>query len=200
MSLDKIDNSLAQRLQSSVLELNLKVERTLQGFVAPNAETEFNLNRFRKDQELHTLAVISWYCESAGVLLREELARRPLSEKGSIILEILLSSKEECLRYLATYDSRNIFGMWIPQCLDNLSRLKFRSRTPKLPKRAVRRRGYKDHGSCRPLHKWLPTSDYSLTELQEAIESERLFRTKRSLSIQQFGLLGVRLPETEREF
>ena len=40
-------------------------------------------------------------------------------------------------------------------------------------KRTQRIRGYRDHGTLRPSHQWKPTSDYTLTELQNHIEEER---------------------------
>jgi hypothetical protein len=41
-----------------------------------------------------------------------------------------------------------------------------RLHTPKAAKRANRVRGYRDHGTCRPSHKWLPRYDFSLTREQ----------------------------------
>lgn len=37
----------------------------------------------------------------------------------------------------------------------------------------VRRKGYKDKGTWRPPHRWIPKSDYSLNEQQLEIEKRR---------------------------
>jgi hypothetical protein len=42
-------------------------------------------------------------------------------------------------------------------------------------RRPQRHRGYRDHGTLRPSHKWLPKFDYSLTELQQELERERAY-------------------------
>jgi len=44
-----------------------------------------------------------------------------------------------------------------------------KKRNPKV-NRPQRKRGYHDHGTLRPQHKWLPRSDWSLTDLQNYLE------------------------------
>jgi len=46
---------------------------------------------------------------------------------------------------------------------------------PHSPKYPIRRRGYKDKGGLRPAERWLPSHDYSLTELQQKVEKDREF-------------------------
>jgi len=61
-------------------------------------------------------------------------------------------------------------------------------------RRTERHRGYRDHGTLRPAHRWLPKTDYSLTELQNQIEDERN-RLKRYYQLALTGKNPVAIEE-----
>jgi hypothetical protein len=135
---------------------------------------------------------LSWYLGDLGYLIREDLRdiieRQPLQEQLeiSLFLDYKVSALESTL---STMSDEDFFGNLLPLIRNLASRVTCRLVGPKPAKATVRRRGYQDHGSCKPKDKWLPTSDSSFTELQWKIEQERQsFR-----DTQQFllGLLGV---------
>jgi len=47
-----------------------------------------------------------------------------------------------------------------------------------LSKKALRKRGYNDHGSKRPDDKWLPKFDWSFTEAQNEKERKETYQDK----------------------
>lgn len=194
------DSHLSKELKSLSKELNARIQRTLSGPIAPNAETYFNVRKFRKDEEIFSLAILSWYLEPGfGELLRMDLESKQMSTLlAQEILWILCSDKQNMLEYLSTYSERTFFGNWLPKTEKVMKRLNFITLNPNPAKRKVRRRGYRDHGSCRPESRWLPSSDWSFDEMMQKIETERQFRSTVQLSIERFGLLGVRLPQLER--
>jgi hypothetical protein len=147
-----------------------------------------------------SLAILSWFIpDEVGFLLRLDLEAVKLSSlKKNEILRILLSSEENVLAYLSTYSGRILFGTWMPRVEKSLRNLKLRVITQKAAIKAIRRRGYKDHGSCRPQDRWLEDHDFSWTEMQNLKEHLQEILEEVTLSVQRFGLLGVRLPETER--
>lgn len=187
-------------LESEGSRLKQSFERTLQGLVTPNAEYCFNLQSFRKNSDFLSLAILSWFIpEELGFLLRLDLEEVKLSSlKKNEILRILISSEENMLDYLSTFSGRILFGTWMKRVENVLCNLKFRVITQKAAIKTVRRRGYKDHGSCRPQDRWLEDHDFSWTEMQNLKEHLQDLLEEVTLSVQRFGLLGVRLPETER--
>lgn len=104
-----------------------------------------------------------------------------LNKKQKIELSIYLNSKENTLLYLfetKRYSSNQIFGNFLRSDLrDSLNFLRIRRKSKKVIT-AIRRRGYKDHGSRKPVDRWLPSEDLSLTELQNRKERLTLLQQK----------------------
>jgi hypothetical protein len=74
------------------------------------------------------------------------------------------------------FTRREIMGIISdPVVITKLGRRLYQKVRPKSsrPRRVQRHRGYRDHGQLRPPHKWLPKTDFSLTEIQNKIELER---------------------------
>lgn len=140
---------------------------------------------------LRTLSIIQWWLPDDlhwKVLVDlDQLNFSWLNNKQQLEIAILLSSKEICLYYLwktKRYSGSEIFGNLLGNDFQDLFRqMKVREIKPKRPKRTIRRRGYRDHGSRKPDHKWLPDSDYTWTEYQNLRERhlELLQRTKHKL-------------------
>lgn len=68
---------------------------------------------------------------------------------------------------------RSFFGYLSGIKESHLSFLQYSYFTEGRVKKSKLKRGYHDHGSRRPGHKWLETADWSFTELQNVIEKER---------------------------
>lgn len=132
----------------------------------------------KKLQDLEGLAILSWYIPNEiGILLRLDLEEKIkyLSTEDQVVINILLSSKPEMLIFLTEttlWSSRDFFGNILRKGEQALLHLKFKKKnwTVTIPQR---KRGYHDHGSLKPYHKWKPTSDWSLTEEQNIIEEKR---------------------------
>jgi hypothetical protein len=194
-----LDESLQESLADSVSELKTRIERTLLRPVTPNAETKFALKKFRKERELLGLAIVSWYLDDVGILLREDLRTKSFSHSLEFQenLAVICHSKEEMLLWLSTYSFRIFYGTWLPLIRSLPAKLVFLSLQPKRAKQLVRRRGYQDKGSCRPQSRWLPTFDWTFTELHLQLEIRKDLRDKTLSSIEKYGILGVRLPQFE---
>ena len=203
LDLCSFDKALQSKLESALRKLNARIQRTLSGPITPNAETFFSVRKFRKKEELRALAVLSWYLSDGyGDLLRLDLNEKikqislPVSEKETLFL--LMNSKKDCLIFLRkSYSDRGFYGNFLPLTERIANNLYFLSQEPHRAKRKVRRRGYRDHGSCRPESRWLPSSDFSFTEEMNLKEQEDLQLQRTLSSIESFGCLGVRLPVLE---
>jgi hypothetical protein len=147
--------------------------------VTRNGETSFLIRKYRKFRELQSLVTLSYYIKDEyGVLLRVDLeeALSHLAYPQAVELASMLSSKEEMLLYLVTnLSDDDFFGNFLPRVKEVTGSLKFLTLYPRRAKREVRHRGYRDHGSCRPESKWIPTTDWSFTEQQNRIEAKKAF-------------------------
>lgn len=136
----------------------------------------------RKFKEIQGLIVISYYCPESLKwriwLDLNEMSFSHLNEKQRIEIQILLSSKENMLKYLFLtnrYTSHEIFGNILGEGLKTLKFLRIYRRSTKIVYR-LRKRGYDDKGSLRPKEKWLPDSDYTFTNLQNEKEKRSQLR------------------------
>jgi hypothetical protein len=70
--------------------------------------------------------------------------------------------------FLRFFPLRKLLGLLSQPVLQSKLQKRFRPKlwTPARAKRDQRIRGYRDHGTCRPSHKWLPRFDFSLTRQQ----------------------------------
>lgn len=72
------------------------------------------------------------------------------------------------------FSSREIGGIINDsQIARKLRRRTYQKLRPRKARRTQRHRGYRDHGSARPPHRWKPKFDISFTEQQNRIEEER---------------------------
>jgi hypothetical protein len=140
---------------------------------------------------LRTLAIVQWYLPEElhwkFLIDMKSLSYSWLNDKQWLELAIYLSSKTNCEKYLyhtKRYSGSELFGNILGNDLEDLlENLRIRKGYHQKPKRKVRRRGYQDHGSRRPDHKWLPSSDLSFTIEQNRKERhlELLQRTRTKL-------------------
>jgi hypothetical protein len=128
---------------------------------------------------MRTLSIVQWYLPEDlhwRILLDlQEMEFSQFNFKQKVELNILLSSKENCLFYLyetQRYSSGELFGNILGNDLRELNQMKILRKRKKIPRKVIRRRGYKDHGTRRPSDQWLPRNDFTLTEEQNLKEKE----------------------------
>lgn len=128
--------------------------------------------------DLIALAISSWYVDSPIVqsVIQLHLFEK-LVDPDYWMLELFLASKVRCELFLVEttmYHTRDFWGNLITQ--SRLQRV-FKNlnfvRRSNLVKETQRKRGYHDKGSMKPLHKWMPTHDWSLTQLHYELEQKR---------------------------
>jgi len=132
--------------------------------------------------------LLTWYLRST---LPEKLLKATyLSSEERMQLTFLVQKKgvKVSLDHCIPFSPRRVLGL-----LNNpevtrkvLSRIYIKRRPRKYvaPQQFIR--GYRDHGTLRKPHLWLPESDISLTEKQNEIEEAR----ERELMLEQFALSG----------
>lgn len=127
---------------------------------------------------LRTLVIVQWYLPEIWhwriFLDLKENSFSQLNRKQRIEIQLLLESKEIMEIFLyetERYSGSEIFGNFLGNDLKDLQKsLKLRKNRSFKPKRIQRHRGYRDHGSRKPDHKWLPREDFSFTEYQNLKE------------------------------
>jgi hypothetical protein len=88
-------------------------------------------------------------------------------------LEFLLRSQYCTRKYLnLTFSERDWFGNQLPLIKELLGNLHFVEHLPRKPKKQERIRGYRDHGTLKPPHRWLERFDWSFN-LQHVVEESR---------------------------
>jgi hypothetical protein len=77
--------------------------------------------------------------------------------------------------FFRRFPLRKLLGLLSDPVLQSKLQKRFRPIlwTPARAKRGQRIRGYRDHGTCRPSHKWIPRFDFSLTRQQWSKEQLR---------------------------
>jgi hypothetical protein len=162
------------------------MDRSLQGPVNPKCDlssvTYDGMTFSRKYLDLISLILVCWYgdvfdgFESYVLyeirtylernLLFAELAAACTAKEISLLIIVCYSNK---------YSDRKLFGTILdPDRLErvvNQAHLKLIK--PRRPRRKIRHRGYRDHGSLRPEHEWIESSDWSFTALQNDLEQKR---------------------------
>jgi hypothetical protein len=163
-SVEKIISQWAQT-ESKTLRSNVVNNSNFHGASTFFAMKNVPLKDFIK------LAIVSWYCdEEVKFVLQEDLREvsKYYSPEDRILCEQFLKSRAIMLLFLLEthlWHTREFFG-FILKDLGKINRhLKVRSKSTKV-KKVQRKRGYHDHGSRVLDHRWLPKSDYTLTEMQ----------------------------------
>jgi len=169
---EQIENFIKKKLQT------IEILRTAVVDNPTLLEEVLFCNFPRKIINIRGLCILIHYIESESLRFKflfdiEEGIKR-YSLKEQLELKILLSSKENCLKFLfltERYSSHEIFGNLINEGIKSLKIIKFRRKIYKINK-PQRKRGYHDKGSLRSPDRWLPSYDYTLTELQNQKEYE----------------------------
>jgi hypothetical protein len=89
-------------------------------------------------------------------------------------LELLAHSVTAAEKYcISSFSQRDWDGNQWPNIEKEMKELEIKTFYPKEPRYQERIRGYRDQGSLRPEHQWLPMFDISLSEEFARIEKER---------------------------
>jgi len=132
----------------------------------------------RNLDDLIALAISSWYVDSPIVqsVIQLHLFEK-LVDPDYWILELFLASKVRCELFLVEttmYHTRDFWGnLMTERRLQRVFKNLNFVRRSNLVKETQRKRGYHDKGSMKPLHKWQPTHDWSLTQLHYELEQKR---------------------------
>lgn len=163
--------------------------------VNPTLLTEdyFIVPRSYKLLELRGLAIISYYLpeflEWKIRLFLEDCVVR-FCYKDRLKLSLLLVNEQTALTFFyetAEFSSSEFFGSVLERGFLALKGLQIRRRKFNIVY-PNRRRGYSDKGSKRPSEKWLPTFDWSLTELQNELERRLDFNIKVQSKLEKYLL------------
>ena len=124
------------------------------------------------------MSILSWYLGDLRDPVRIELSQqlsRVSDEDMRIKISLCLHSKVAALEVLRkSFHERDFFGNLLPEMKKLLSGLRVVQYDPNRPKRRIRRRGYRDHGTLRPLHEQHSAKyDWSFTTEQLQIEEDR---------------------------
>lgn len=172
-------------------QVSRRIQETLDGisdvFASPtlliDSSCEYDgCNFSKKYVDLATLILITWYSDYfqgfEGYVryeIEDYLSRNLLFPE----LNASLFSKEIVLTVILSYSKfhnfNEIFGAVLApkQIQKVLSQVSLKMVHRRKPRRVIRRRGYKDKGSARPSHQWIPKEDWSLTEEQLQLEERR---------------------------
>jgi hypothetical protein len=158
-------------------QLDEDLDRRMHGPLTPNFEVSFRI-RTKSPKTLEKLAVISHFLpETLGFFLRFSVEQQNERFVKSEDLRLLLISKEFSVLSLSRkLSERDFFGNWKREMVILLRELSFVLSGPPKARRTIRRRGYRDHGTLRPPHRWLPDSDWSFDAIQRQIEEDREFK------------------------
>jgi len=133
----------------------------------------------RKLKNLIQLGILVWYAPEEikyMLLLDLEAEKESLCLEDQFLLSQFLNSKEEMLLFLLEtqmWHTRDFFGNILHK--DLLSEIRISVRRPRTKvSRSQRKRGYQDHGYRKDDSRWVPTSDWSLTEKQNQWEERKI--------------------------
>lgn len=113
-------------------------------------------------------------------ILELEERIKQFSLKEQLELKILLSSKENMLKFLLLsqrYTSHEVFGNLVQHGTKALCQIKIIRKSNKVVY-PVWKRGYDDKGSLRSVDKWLPDFDWSLRDYHLKLEKEKYLHNK----------------------
>jgi len=200
----QFENSISKYLES---KLNPDEIRVLRNHVvdSPTFLYDFEVKiGTKKLLALRGLALISYYVpENLGWYIRSELLEysKKLSLKDQLKLKLLLDYKESCLVYFyetEEFSSHEIFGNLIREGLKALRSIKF-LRIKDNSKKPQRKRGYHDHGSRTPDHKWIENNlGYVGRELQREIDLKRYLHKRTYRFLQNYLCERSKLYRNER--
>lgn len=132
-------------------------------------------------QSLIRLSILSWYVpeEMRAILQLEVLDKIESRSEDFLEIKFFLHSFPVMRLYLLDsqkWSTQTFFGNILneKECLRLLNRLDWKKRKPNKKVRYPQmKRGYDDKGHLKPITKWKPSSDYTLTELNNERENRQ---------------------------
>jgi hypothetical protein len=176
-------SNLVASIEEQLRVLTTEWEKFLRskGSISPELPgCSFKLSRVRKYKDAFLLHLLVHYIEDEEIqwIVKAELldVQRQFAVEERGILNILLKSKAHMLLYIIESSEfknpREFFGS-ILEYRGKMEKWQLYIFRPRKAKKQTRRRGYRDHGSLKPTHKWSETHDWTLTEKQQEIEESR---------------------------
>jgi hypothetical protein len=175
--------SFEKSIQLSIA--SIQKDRRVQGPIPPNEEQlskTYDGCIFAKSRvDLLTLILLCWYSNTFGDFYEYILYEVNLYLESNRLFPIMsaMTYMRSCCTYLLMnlmkVHPRVLYGSILePSRVERVIRTtRLRWITPRKPKRVIRHRGYRDHGTLRPRDRWLETSDYSFTEEQNLKEEKQ---------------------------
>lgn len=174
-------SNLESEVVSRITEI---LDRRSSGSVFPKCDLELEYDGAsfsRKYLDLVTLILLCWYSDLFGEFrtyllyeIRDYLERNLLFPE----LSAMTISKEISLLIFLSFCKKNnpriLFGVILSsaQIERVLEKVHLRMIQSIRPKRLIRHRGYRDHGTLRPEDHWIERYDYSFTEEQNLKEEK----------------------------
>lgn len=179
MKFDSDQSTLVAEIEKSVSRIARMWSEFLrtEGPISPTTLGELRLSRVRTYNEALLLHILVHYLKDENIqwVIKSELldVQNRFSSEDKGILKILLKSKANMLLYIIESSEfknpREFFG-FLGSYQKEVRRFQLYRFKPKKVVKPQRVRGYRDHGSMKPLHKWLPSRSDILT--QQQIEKE----------------------------
>lgn len=171
-----LESEVVKRIQE------VTMDRSLEGSVNPKCEesSEYDGVIFSKKYlDLVTLILLCWYSDYFAEFqlyvlyeIREYLERNLLFPELAAASQVKEASLLIILSFQKKMSTRKLFGTILnPERIRKvLRKTHLRWIKHPRPRRIIRHRGYRDHGSLRPSHLWIENYDYSFTEEQNLKE------------------------------
>lgn len=175
--------SFEKNIQLSIA--SIQKDRRVQGPIPPNEEQlrkNYDGCIFSKAKlDMMTLILLCWYSDTFGDFFEYILYEINLYLECNRLFPVMsaMTNMKSCCTYLLMnlmeVHPRVLFGSILePSRVERVIKTtKLRWITPRKPKRVIRHRGYRDHGTLRPSDRWLETADYSFTEEQNQKEERQ---------------------------
>lgn len=178
----KLESRVVERIQKVIMDRRSQGHVTTTGLIINSSKDYDGIHFSKKRLDLMTLILLCWYSNSFNGFesyilyeIREYLNKNLISPE----LSAMTNSKELCLLVFLLPCQNNSIRFLFGRVLDPariervIEKVSLKWIKHHHPKRTIRHRGYRDHGTLRPDHQWFETTDLSFTEEQLLIEERR---------------------------
>lgn len=183
MKFSESQQDLVESIENEITKLAHKWEKFLRskGIVSPELPgDEVRLSKVRKYKEAFWLHLIHHFIEDEEIrwTVKVQLLdiQKQFGQEEQEKLSFILQSRAQAILFIletTTFrNPREFFGFLLSRELE-VTRYSLYISHRRKAHRVPRRRGYNDHGSMKPTHKWTESSDITLTELQQELEEKR---------------------------
>lgn len=178
----KLESSVVRRIQEVIKDRRSKGHVTTTGLILNSSKDYDGIHFSKKKLDLMTLILLCWYSDSFNGFESYILYEiREYLNKNLIFPELsaMTNSKELALLVFLLPCQNNSLSFLFGRVLDPsriervIEKVSLKWIKHRYPKRTIRHRGYRDHGTLRPDHQWVERYDLSFTEEQLLVEEQR---------------------------